>query len=398
MKTIGDVILKAKASKKVKNFYLWIYRDEIKKVSFDRKKEGWVSVLDESGNFICKGFYSPNSQRAVKVFSYGKEFDVITEVKKRILFSFELRSKMIKSNLINKENFRVVYSESDLLPGLVIDKYGEFVGIQIRNKLFEEIRDVVVDSIIKFVGVEKIYERSYGEFREEEEKLEPRNLPIKGSIPKLIRIRENDIQFVFDPFKGQKTGFFLDQVLNRKIVANLCDKGMKILDVFSYVGGFGIYCAKKGADVISIEKNEYYASLIKENAESNGVKDKVKVIVGDAFEKVKELDGKFDIIILDPPTFVKSLSESRKRLPILISLIKHSLSLLKPDGKLVIFTCSYNLLKEHFVASIRIAGMELGIRLRIEDELIQSPDHPWIIQMPETLYLRGFIISKLPSF
>lgn len=138
--------------------------------------------------------------------------------------------------------------------------------------------------------------------------------------------------------------------------------------------------------------------MIKENIKSNGVKDRVRVVTGDAFEKIKEIDEKFDIVVLDPPTFVKSLSESRKRLPMLIDLIKHSLALLKPEGKLIIFTCSYNLLKEHFIASIRIAAMELGIRIRVDGELMQSPDHPWVIQMPETLYLKGLIVSKLPSF
>ncbi|MEN2997656.1 MAG: class I SAM-dependent rRNA methyltransferase [Brevinematia bacterium] len=398
MQTIGEVFLKKKAEKRVRNFYLWVYKDDIKKLSFSGNREGWVSVLTEDGDFICKGFYSPDVSKPVKVFSYDRNVNVDIEVKKRILFSFEMRRKLGFSGVIDSENFRVVYSESDFLPGLIIDKYEEFVGIQLRNRLFESLRDVVVDSIVKFIEVENIYERSYGEAREEEEKLQSRNVPVKGRIPELIRIRENGLQFVFDPFKGQKTGFFLDQSVNREIVAGLCSYGMKVLDVFSYVGGFGIYCAKKGAKVVCIEKNEYYSDLIRENSLMNDVKENVSVVVGDAFEKVKEVDDRFDLIILDPPTFVKSLSESRKRLPAFISLIKSSLSLLKPEGKLIVFTCSYNLLKEHFVAAIRIAGMELGVRLRIERELLQSPDHPWILQMPETLYLRGFIVSKLPKF
>ncbi len=398
MKIIGKVFVKPKSEKKIKNFYLWIYRDEISKVSFSREMEGWVDIVNDRGEFICKGFYSPKSSNPVKVFSYDNDFDINTEVKKRVLFSFENRKKMIGNGVLDKNNFRVVYSESDFLPGLIIDKYGDFFGIQIRNRLFENLKDVVVDTLLTLLEAKNIYERSYGDYREKDEKLEPRNIPIKGSIPSLIRIREEDIQFVFDPLRGQKTGFFLDQFINRKIVAAMCHKGMKVLDVFSYVGGFGIYCAKKGADVISIEKNEYYSDLIKENIKSNGVKDRVRVVTGDAFEKIKEIDEKFDIVVLDPPTFVKSLSESRKRLPMLIDLIKHSLALLKPEGKLIIFTCSYNLLKEHFIASIRIAAMELGIRIRVDGELMQSPDHPWVIQMPETLYLKGLIVSKLPSF
>lgn len=398
MKTIGKIFVKKGSEKKIRNFYLWIYKDEIKRFSFEKEREGWVDIVSERGDFVCKGFYSPNSSTPVKVFSYDSDVDVTTEIKKRILFSFETRKKMIEEKILDKDNFRVIYSESDFLPGLIVDKYGEFFGIQIRNRLFESLRDVVIDSLMGILGARNIYERSYGEYREDDEKLEPRNVPVKGNIPSLIRIREDNIQFVFDPFKGQKTGFFLDQSRNRKIVASMCDKGMKVLDVFSYVGGFGIYCAKKGAEVICIEKNETYSELIRENAESNGVKERVEVITGDAFEKIKEINDKFDIIILDPPTFVKSLSESRKRLPLLINLIKHCLALLKPGGKLIVFTCSYNLLKEHFIASIRIAGMELGVRIRVDGELLQSPDHPWILQMPETLYLKGLIVSKLPSF
>lgn len=397
MRSLGEVFVEKKAEKKIRNFYLWIYKDEIKKTTFDRNSEGWVSVLTENGKFICKGFYSPRSSKAVKVFSYDKEFDIETEVKKRMFFSLERRKRLIDRGEIGKENFRIVYSESDFLPGLIIDRYNKFAGIQIRNSLFESLREIVIDGIIKLFEVENVYERSYGEFREDEEKLQPRNVPVRGNIPSLIRIRENGTQFVFDPLRGQKTGFFLDQSANRKFVANLCSDGTKVLDVFSYVGGFGIHCARKGAQVVSIEKNDYYSELIKENAQSNGVKDRVKVIVGDAFEKMREIDDKFDIIVLDPPTFVKNLSESRKRLPMLIDLIKHSLSLLKPDGKLIVFTCSYNLLKEHFVAAIRIAGMELGTRIVVEKELTQALDHPWVLQMPETLYLKGLVISKLPA-
>lgn len=397
MEYIGEVVLKRASEKKVRNFYLWIYNDDIKKLRVDQEKDGFVNVLCEDGKFLCVGFYSRNSKKPVRVLSYNKEFDIRLEIKKRLLFSLDLRRKLVSSGIISNDNFRVVYSESDFLPGLIVDKYGEFAGIQIRNKLFEEIYEDTIHSISTFLGLSKIYERSYGEFREDED-LPPRNIPVKGSIPSLIRIYEGDVQFVFDPFKGQKTGFFLDQAVNRRIVSNMCSSGMKVLDVFSYVGGFAIHCAKKGAKVVAVEKNEYYSHLIDENSRLNNLKDNVKVICGDAFEVVKEIDGLFDIIILDPPTLVKSLSESRKRLPILIELIKNSLRLLKLDGKLIVFTCSYNLLKEHFIASIRIAGMETGYRIRIEQELLQSPDHPWILQMPETLYLKGFVVSKLSSF
>lgn len=397
MEYVGEVVLKRSSEKKVRNFYLWIYSDDIKKLKVDGKSEGLVNVLCEDGKFLCIGFYSKDSKKPIRVLSYSKEFDVQMEIKKRLLFSLDLRKRLVSSGLISSDNFRVVYSESDFLPGLIIDKYGDFAGIQIRNRLFEELYIDVINSIDTFLGLSRIYERSYGEFREDED-LPPRNIPVKGSIPSLIRIYEDGLQFVFDPFKGQKTGFFLDQAINRRIVGNMCNSGMRVLDVFSYVGGFAIHCAKRGAKVVAIEKNENYSNLIEENARLNNLRDNVKVVCGDAFKVIKEIDGSFDIIILDPPTLVKSLSESRRRLPILIELIKDSLRLLKPDGKLVVFTCSYNLLKEHFVASIRIAGMEAGYRIRIEQELLQSPDHPWILQMPETLYLKGFVISKLASF
>jgi 23S rRNA (cytosine1962-C5)-methyltransferase len=170
--------------------------------------------------------------------------------------------------------------------------------------------------------------------------------------------------------------------------------GTKVLDMFSYVGGFGVYLAKRGAEVVCVEKDTEYANFINENAKLNGI-DNIRVINGDAFNAINSIEEKFDLIILDPPTFIKSISESRKRLPMLIDIIKKSFSLLNENGKLVVFSCSYNLLKEHLIASIRIACMELGIRVRVDKELMQSPDHPWAIQMPETLYLKGFVLSKL---
>jgi 23S rRNA (cytosine1962-C5)-methyltransferase len=396
MKKIGKVFLKSSAEKKIRNFYLWVYKDEIEKVVID-DDEGLVDVLSPKGEFICVGYYSKYSRNPIKVFSYSKKVDVDFEVSKRILMALEERFRMAKSGLVSPNSFRVVFSESDFLPGLVIDKYGDYVGFQIRNRFFESLRDYIIEAIDKLLSPVGIYERSDIDYRMQEENLSPRNVPAKGKVPDVINIVEWDTtRFLFPTFSGQKTGFFLDQSFNRKIISELVSVETKVLDMFSYVGGFGIFLAKKGANVVCVEKSLEYSDFIKENAEANGVTNKVRVITGDAFSVIDSIQEKFDLIILDPPTFVKSLSESRKRLPMLIDLIKKSFQLLNDNGKLVVFSCSYNLLKEHLIAAIRIACMELGIRVKVERELMQSPDHPWALQMPETLYLKGFVLSKLP--
>ncbi len=394
MKTIGRVVLKKSSEKKIVNFYPWVFKDDIQESEISYGSDGIVDILGSNGRFLAKGFYSNQSKNPVKIIAYSKELNIEQEIRKRILYSLEKRFRMIKNKQIDPNNFRVVFSEADFIPGLVIDKYGDTVAFQLRNRFTESIREVIIDSISKELGARKIYERSDNDSRKVDEKLSPRNIPVKGHIPERIIIQEGDVKFSFSPFKGQKTGFFLDQYPNRLLVRKLCKKGIKVLDVFSYVGGFGIHCAKSEANVVCIEKNETFANLIRENAEMNGLVSNLKVITGDAFEKIKEIDDKFDIIVLDPPTFVKSISESRKRLPLLIDLIKNSFELLQKDGKLIVFTCSYNLLKEHFVAAIRIAAMESKVRIAVEGELLQSPDHPWILQIPETLYLKGLVISR----
>jgi len=394
MKKIGKILLKTKSEKKVRNFYLWIFRDDIEKAYLDGE-EGFVDVLSHDGNFICIGYYSNRSRNPIKVFSYSKEVDTKFEISKRLLSSLEERFKMIKNELIDPNNFRVVFSESDFLPGLVVDKYGDYVSFQIRNRLIESLREYVIDGIDKLLNPKGIYERSDIDYRVEEESLKSRSIQIKGNIPNAISIVEDGVKFLFPTFSGQKTGFFLDQSLNRKIISGMIGNGTKVLDMFSYVGGFGVYLAKRGAEVVCVEKDTEYANFINENAKMNGI-DNIRVINGDAFNAINSIEEKFDLIILDPPTFIKSISESRKRLPMLIDIIKKSFSLLNENGKLVVFSCSYNLLKEHLIASIRIACMELGIRVRVDKELMQSPDHPWAIQMPETLYLKGFVLSKLP--
>ena len=394
MKKIGKILLKTKSEKKVRNFYLWIFRDDIEKAYLDGE-EGFVDVLSHDGNFICIGYYSNRSRNPIKVFSYSKEVDTKFEISKRLLSSLEERFKMIKNELIDPNNFRVVFSESDFLPGLVVDKYGDYVSFQIRNRLIESLREYVIDGIDKLLNPKGIYERSDIDYRVEEESLKSRSIQIKGNIPNAISIVEDGVKFLFPTFSGQKTGFFLDQSLNRKIISGMIGNGTKVLDMFSYVGGFGVYLAKRGAEVVCVEKDTEYANFINENAKMNGI-DNIRVINGDAFNAINSIEEKFDLIILDPPTFIKSISESRKRLPMLIDIIKKSFSLLNENGKLVVFSCSYNLLKEHLIASIRIACMELGIRVRVDKELMQSPDHPWAIQMPETLYLKVFVLSKLP--
>jgi 23S rRNA (cytosine1962-C5)-methyltransferase len=394
MKKIGKILLKTKSEKKVRNFYLWIFRDDIEKAYLDGE-EGFVDVLSHDGNFICIGYYSNRSRNPIKVFSYSKEVDTKFEISKRLLSSLEERFKMIKNELIDPNNFRVVFSESDFLPGLVVDKYGDYVSFQIRNRLIESLREYVIDGIDKLLNPKGIYERSDIDYRVEEESLKSRSIQVKGNIPNAISIVEDGVKFLFPTFSGQKTGFFLDQSLNRKIISGMVGNGTKVLDMFSYVGGFGVYLAKRGAEVVCVEKDTEYANFINENAKLNGI-DNIRVINGDAFNAINSIEEKFDLIILDPPTFIKSISESRKRLPMLIDIIKKGFSLLNENGKLVVFSCSYNLLKEHLIASIRIACMELGIRVRVDKELMQSPDHPWAIQMPETLYLKGFVLSKLP--
>ena len=368
--------LKKGKEKKVKHFYPWVFKDEIQR----KEGEGIVAELyDFEGNFLARGTYSPKSRIAFRVLSYGKEEINKDFFIKRIKEALELR-KNIPSNA-----YRVAFSESDLLSGLIIDKYAEGVTVQIRSYPMEELKEEVLNAIVETLKPDFVYERSDFKGRREEGLEEFKGL-LYGNLRNPVLIEERDLKFLVDVERGLKTGFYLDQRDNRAYVSGLVDENSKVLDLFCYTGGFSLYCAKKGAKVLGVDINEDAINLARENAKLNGLS--AEFLQANAFDFIQETTDRYDLIIADPPAIAKTKKEKESILWAIWKLAYYSFQKLKRFGRLFICSCTYQISVEEMVRQLRFAATDTGKRIIVKEVNLQPIDHPYLPTFPESLYLK----------
>ena len=379
------------AAQRIRHYDCLVFHDELVPSTQPPAHGEVVELIDHHATFLAYAFYSAHSHIAARVVSIERNQPI-----DRALFSQRLRAAIAKRTDIDDTNAkRLVFSEADGLPGLIVDQYGDYVVLQSRVAGLEPWKGVVVDLLRDTIRLKGILERSDKEFRDEE------GLPVitqvlTGSVPERIRIEEDGLQFWVDPYHGQKTGFYLDQRDTRRRVRQLVQSGQRVLDVCAYTGSFGMGAATRGAHVICVEQQESLIALAKEHATLNGVEDKVEFATGDAFYWLEAKAAgreRFDWVLLDPPSLAKNKSETLKGRQALHHLLVHALHLLAPKGTLVLSICTYHLLglTEEI---LRIAAAERDVRLRIRAFTMQATDHPWILQMPMTRYLMSWLAQR----
>lgn len=370
------IYLKRGKDRKVRNLYPWVYRDEVRRI-----EEGDVvaDLFSNDGVFVGRGLYSKGARIVWRFLS--REYDPID----RAFFERRIGEALSRRIGINSTAYRVVFSESDFLGGLVVDRYNDGVVIQVRSKGMEEVKNLVVDALTSTLKPRFIYERSDMEGRREEG-LEPVKGPILGGEPPILTITENGVRFYVDVVGGLKTGFYLDQRRSREYVASLVREGMEVLDLFSYTGGFSVYAALKGAKVLAVDTKGEVLELAKENAKLNGVE--IDVLKYDAFKLLGESDRAYDVIVADPPAISKRKGERKRILGAVWKLTYNALPRLKVPGHLYICTCSYQASLEDMLKYIRLAAIDRGIPIHIPAVLVQPEDHPYFPHFPESLYLK----------
>jgi len=377
------IYLKRGKERKIRNLYPWVYRDEARKI-----EEGDVvaDVFSHEGVFVGRGLYSKGARIIWRFLS--REYDPID----RNFFVRRIGEALGRRGKINSTAFRVVFSESDFLSGLVVDRYNDGLVVQIRSRGMEEMKGVVVDALVDILSPSFIYERSDMESRRYEG-LEPVKGPILGEVPERLIITENGIKFYVDVVNGLKTGFYLDQRRSREYVATLVEDGMDVLDLFSYTGGFSVYAALKGGNVLAVDTKEDVLKLAKENAQLNGVD--IRTLRYDAFKFLGETDDLYDVIIADPPAISKRKDERKKILGAVWKLTYNALPRLKVPGHLYICTCSYQASVEDMVKYVRLAAIDRGTPVHIHAILIQPEDHPFLPHFPESLYLKCLHVVRV---
>jgi len=390
-----EVIINKAASEKTARFFPWVYDNEILRCPQDMGRGELVRVYSSSGSFLGAGYINLKSTIAVRILSFVERPIDEAFLQEKVTRAWERRRPLLEET----NACRVVHSEADDLAGLMVDYYDGFLTVQINTAGMENMRAGVIAALVDVIRPAGIYERSDQRSREKEG-LEAGEGVLYGNIPEEITIAEKDVRFVIRLRESQKTGFYLDQRRNRRIVASYVREGFSVLDVFSNTGGFGLHTASRGAGAVTlVDQSGPALELARENARLNSFKN-VSTVRGDAFDY---LDGEFrrgrhyHLIVLDPPSFTKTKGSKGGALKGYRRLVLDGLRILNPEGYLAVFSCSHHVsLDDLKRASLDAAG-EADCRLEILEHLFQDRDHPFILNIPQSYYLKGFLFRIASS-
>ena len=385
---MGQVILLKGKEKKIENFYPNVFKDEIKSVLGEAKTGDIVDVLRDDMKFVGRGYVTEGTSSFVRVLTTKDE-----KIDKDFIYNKIKTAYDKRKHLAEETNCaRVFFSEADGIPGLVIDKFEKYISIQFRNSGVEAFRQEIINGVKKYMKPKGIYERSDVENRVHEG-VEEKTGIIYGEIPAEIIMEDNGLKYTIDIVNGQKTGFFLDQRDSRKFIRPYLNDKTRFLDVFSSSGGFSMAALKENcAKVTAIDKEPYALELCRRNYEVNGFTGDFETLEGDAFMLLKTLVGrgaKYDVITLDPPSLIKKKIDIRRGREFFFELCDSSFKLLDKGGILGVITCAYHMGLQDLLEVTRMAASNNGKMVQVIGINYQPEDHPWILHIPETLYLKA---------
>ena len=385
---MGQVILLKGKEKKIENFYPNVFKDEIKSVLGEAKTGDIVDVLRDDMKFVGRGYVTEGTSAFVRVLTTKDEKIDKDFIYNKIKTAYDKRKHLAEETNCT----RVFFSEADGIPGLVIDKFEKYISIQFRNSGVEAFRQEIINGVKKYMKPKGIYERSDVENRVHEG-VEEKTGIIYGEIPAEIIMEDNGLKYTIDIVNGQKTGFFLDQRDSRKFIRPYLNDKTRFLDVFSSSGGFSMAALKENcAKVTAIDKEPYALELCRKNYEVNGFTGDFETLEGDAFMLLKTLVGrgaKYDVITLDPPSLIKRKTDIRKGRDFFFELCDSSFKLLEKGGILGVITCAYHMGLQDLIEVTRMAASNNGKMVQVIGINYQPEDHPWILHIPETLYLKA---------
>ena len=384
----GTVTITPKGEDRVRNGHPWIYRSDVAKTQAEAGAT--VRVVGQRGRAIGDALYSDRSEITLRMLTRGAEAADSAMWRARIEQAIRFRETLG----IDATAYRLVHGEGDRLPSLVVDRYGDYLVLQAlsqgMDRLLPDITRLLVD-IVKPAG---ILARNDPRVRLLEG-LEQRVEVLHGSVPELIEVREGHVVYQVDPHRGQKTGLFLDQRENR-VAAALYARG-RVLDAFSYNGGFALALAPKCDEVIAIDISDDAVARIRTNAEQNGLAN-VQARAMNVFDELREFERRgerFDTIVLDPPAFAKNKASVQKALSGYKEINLRALKLLSPGGFLITCSCSYNVSEGDFADVLASAAVDAHADVAVVEKRMQGRDHPVLLTVPETFYLKCFILRKL---
>jgi len=390
------VTLKKGEERRIKIGHLWVFSNEIdtrKSPLRDFAPGEPVRVEDSRGQFTANGFINPASLISVRVVSRRP-----TEFLGRKLLLDRLKTALeLRERLFSAPYYRLCFAEADFLPGLIVDRYGDVLVVQITTAGMERERLAVVETLCELLDPGAILFKNDASGRSYEglpEYVEP----AFGTPPDVVEVEENGLRFTAPLAAGQKTGWFFDQRLNRARFAAMA-KGARVLDLFSYVGSFGVNAARAGAsEVLCVDASSLALEHARANAAGNGVEKRLSTAEGDVFEVLDALKAegrRFDLICLDPPAFIKHRKDAAKGEQAYVKANREAMKLLDDGGMLLTCSCSQHMDAESLKRAVLRAANMRRASVQIVEQLHQGPDHPVHPAMPETNYLKAFLCRLL---
>ncbi|MCD4689942.1 class I SAM-dependent rRNA methyltransferase [bacterium] len=391
--TTTVVKLKRGGEKRLRAGHLWVFSNEIDSMSGAVTAGDSVSVIDYAGRTLGTGYINPNSLIAVRLLARRRLELTKSFLGRRIRHAIDYRKRLWPGETVG----RLVYGESDMIPGLIVDRYGDTLAVQSLTAGIECRLDSIVELLEQLLEPKTIVLRNDSRMRVFE------GLPIEkrvvlGNADDPVEVEQDGIKFFVDVLEGQKTGFFLDQRENKLYTRKLA-AGRDVLDCCCYTGAWSVSCASAGAASVSaIDSSKPALALAEKNAELNGFKGAIRFVVGDMFKRLAALGSgtkRFGLVIVDPPAFAKNRKRIREALKAYRAINRLAMNVTAPGGYLVTSTCSHLVEQEAFMNALVGAAREADRHARIIEVRGQSGDHPVILGHPETRYLTCAVLEIL---
>lgn len=387
---MAALIFKPNQEKRLLNGHPWIYKTEMDAIKGSFKDGDIVDFLDHRKKFLGKGYANTQSQIVGRLLTTEQQPIGADFFKERIEAAAALRSRIIRDT----DAYRLIYSESDLLPGLIVDRYGDYLVVQFLTLGMTKWKGVILDILEAQFQPLGIMERSDVTVRTYEGL--PQETGVRrGTVPEKISITEHGLSFMVDAARGQKTGFFLDQRDNRMAARRLA-KDARVLDGCCHTGAFSVAVAMGGAkEVIGLDNSAEAIALAQRHAELNGLTDLIRFEEANIFDRLRTLhqEAPFDMVILDPPAFTRGKASIPGAMRGYKDINLNALRLIRPGGFLITCSCSYHLSEALFRELLLDAANDVRRTIRVLEFRSQAPDHPALLAAPETHYLKCLILQ-----
>ena len=382
---MADAILFPGREKRVYSGHPWVFRSDIERVKGQADPGDVVRVVSARGRFLAMALYNPHSQITLRILTVKEETVDASFIRRRVKEAVDYRRLFA-----DLHSCRLIFAESDRLPALIVDSFGDVLVLQCLSLGMERFKQAVVEALVEEMSPRGIYERNDVPVRRLEGLEETTGL-LYGEVPDRVEMCENGVRFLVDVKQGQKTGFFLDQKENRAAIAPFV-KGGRVLDCFTHTGSFALHAGHYGAgEVTGVDISGYACAFASENARLNRLEDRVKFVEANAFDLLAEKSRageKYDVVILDPPAFTKTRSQVESASRGYKEINLRAMKMVREGGFLVTCSCSQHILPPAFQDIVRDAAHDARVHLRQAEFRTQGRDHPILPAAPETQYLK----------